>query len=107
MTSKYEQLKTELKITENQLESHEGMSYKTYSYLMNKKAALQQEIDKLPLLYEIWYDDYDGSMRMNNSKVTLKYRYLNKDKAYKKLNKLNDDCNYGRPYFMRIEQLDG
>lgn len=100
MTGKYEQLKSELRRIENELENHKSMSYKSYSYLINKKAALQQEIDKLPLLYEILYDNY-------GDKATSKYLYLNKDKAYKKLNKLNDALKYEKLYFIKIRELDG
>lgn len=105
--SEYDALKLELEMTKNELKTNKDMPYELYTHLTNKKEYLQQEIDKLPLLYEIWYDDYDGSMSMHNSTITLKYRYLDKNKAYEKLNELNNNCNYGKPYSLQIVQLDG
>jgi len=102
----YGLLKKELTEVENDLKNNH-LSYKEYGALNKKKALLLQKIDECPLIYEIWFDDYDGSMSMRESKQTLKERYINKEKAYKRLDELNDGCNYGRPYYMKISELDG
>lgn len=94
----YATLKSELDEVEKELKNED---------LNKKKLGLLQKIDECPLIYEIWYDDYDGSMSCRSSKRSLKYRYMNKEKAYIKLDELNDGCNYGRPYYMKIRELDG
>ena len=103
----YATLKKELDEVCEELDNNLNMSYKDYEALNKKKVLLLQEIDECPLIYEIWYDDYDGSMSGRSSKHTLEYRFINKDKAYIKLKELNDGCNYGRPYYMKIRELDG
>lgn len=104
--SKYEALQLELEMTRNNL-NHTNMPYELYRHLKEKEALLLAKIDECPLIYEIWYDSYDGSMRMDNGKCSIFERYMNKDKAHARLKELNDGCNYGRPYFMRIRELDG
>ena len=103
----YATLKSELDEVEKELKNNLNMSYKDYEDLNKNKVVLLQKIDECPLIYEIWYDDYDGSMSCRSSKHSLEYRYMNKEKAYIKLDELNDGCNYGRPYYMKIRELDG
>lgn len=105
--SHYQMLKIELDTVENDLKTHKTMPYSLYSHLKEKQRLLQEKIKECPLLYEIWYDSYDGSMRMNNSHKSLEERYLDCDKANKRLKELNDGCNYGKPYFLKVVELNG
>lgn len=57
-------------------------------------------------IYEIWYDDYDGTMSIRESKFSLIERFLDKDKAYNRLKELNNGCNYGDTYFIKEEKIN-
>jgi hypothetical protein len=103
----YGLLKNELDNVERILSDSKCMSYERYSYWMDKKRMLLEMISELPLIYEIWLSGYDGSMSMYHDTDTLEERYINMDKAYLRLDELNDACNYGRPYYIKVSMLDG
>ena len=107
MTEKqYDSLKKELRTVEDELKDNR-LDYGKYVQLKEKQESLLQQIDECPLIYEIWKDRDNGSMSQDYHPPTLEKRYIDKEKAYAKLDELNDGCNYGKPYFMRIEELDG
>lgn len=103
---KYDSLKKELEIVQQELQDKK-LSYEEYSELKQKQENLIDKMESCPVVYEIWYDDYDGSMSMRESKNYIIERYIDKKKAYLRLDELNNGCNYGRPYYMKVVELDG
>ena len=94
--SRFKLLQEELKVVRKEQEK-----------LRNKEKKIIEEINQCPVLYEIWLDSCDSSMTMHSSPNTLKERYINKDKAYARLEELNNGCNYGNPYYIVVSELNG
>ena len=105
--STYQALKIELETVENELKNHKNISNELYTHLKKKQEILKEKIDECPLIYEIWLSGYSGSMTMYDDPDSIKERYIDKEKAYARLDELNNGCNYGEPYYMKIVELDG
>lgn len=105
--NEYQTLKKELSKIEEELSNNKKTSHEKYTKLKKQQETIQEKIDNLPLIYEIWLSGYDGSMSLYHDPDRIIERYISKNKAYERLQELNNQCNYGEPYYMKINQLNG
>lgn len=50
--------------------------------------------------YEIWCNSQD------DGEPTREYTFISKRKAIKKMQRCNKDCEWGKPYFIKIVKTD-
>ena len=58
-------------------------------------------------IYEIWCNDpSNADMHMEHKPPIKVYTFVSKRKAIKKMQRCNKDCNWGKPYFIKIVKTD-
>jgi len=95
----YQQLKDELEHINEMLES--------LNHLRVIKDILEKKIAEVPKIYEIWRDNDGGSMTMNVTPDKLCERYIDKARAYERLNELNKGEGKTYPYYICESELNG
>lgn len=88
------------------LEQKKNISYEEYIRLKKELKTLKEEIEKCPLIYEVWMNSCDSSMTMYREPDKKISTHLSKERAYEKRDMLNKEYTGFKPYYIRTVELD-